>query len=84
MQAFFAYLAKITEITKMNIGLVVKQLRKQKKFTQSEVADCIDGYDAGNLSRFESGTQNIAQDKLAAIAAKLGTTVSDIYRYAEI
>jgi hypothetical protein len=39
MQAFFAYLAKITEITKMNIGLVVKQLRKQKKFTQSEVAD---------------------------------------------
>ncbi|MCP4304681.1 MAG: helix-turn-helix transcriptional regulator [bacterium] len=67
----------------MTTGPIVKQLRKNAGLTQSGLADQIAGYDAGNLSRFERGIQGIENDKLAAIAAVLKTTLANIYALAE-
>lgn len=65
------------------LGEIVRQLRKSKGLTLSELADSVEGYDAGNLSRFETNKQEIAQDKLKLIANALNTTVGDIYNLSE-
>jgi len=62
------------------LGEIIKSIRTQKKLTLAEVADSIEGYDAGNLSRFENGKQDIASDKLEAIARILGYSMSDLYQ----
>ena len=59
-------------------GEVVRELRKRKKLTLIQLADSIEGYDAGNLSRFETGTQGISDEKLEALAKVLGTTPASI------
>ncbi|NUW66924.1 XRE family transcriptional regulator [Vibrio coralliilyticus] len=65
------------------IGQVVRQLRKEKKLTLPELADHIDGYDSGNLSRFERGVQGISNHKLQAIAHFFGYSVADLYAMTE-
>ena len=62
-----------------NLGQVVRFYRKQKKLTLQEVADAVTDYDAGNLSRFERGTQGIAETKLREIAAALNMTIGQFY-----
>lgn len=61
------------------LGQVVRQLRKEKKLTLQQLADSIEDYDAGNLSRFERDVQGISEPKLKEISSALGTTVSTIY-----
>lgn len=65
------------------LGEAVRDLRKQQGKTLAEVADMLDDYDAGNLSRFERGLQSITREKLDALAKALGTTVSKIYTLTE-
>lgn len=65
------------------IGEVIRLIRKDKGLTIAEVADLIPGYDAGNLSRFERGEQDIAKDKLDALSAILNVSISNIYKMAE-
>ncbi|MCG8004673.1 MAG: helix-turn-helix domain-containing protein [Candidatus Thiodiazotropha lotti] len=67
----------------MEIGEVVKLLRKQAGYTQEKVAMNIPGYDGANLSRFERGRQSIDLDKLKIIAATLNMSLSDIFAIAE-
>jgi transcriptional regulator with XRE-family HTH domain len=65
------------------LGPAVRNLRKMRSLTLEEVANQVEGYDSGNMSRFERGVQSIDSDKLKAIAAIFGTTVSEIYSLAE-
>lgn len=65
------------------LGETVRQLRKSKGLTLSELADSVEGYDAGNLSRFETNKQEIAPDKLKLIATALNTTIGNIYNLSE-
>jgi SOS-response transcriptional repressor LexA len=65
------------------IGEVIRQIRKDKGLTIAEVADLIPGYDAGNLSRFERGEQDIAKDKLNFLSKILNISISNIYKMAE-
>lgn len=68
----------------MRIGAVVRMLREQRGMTLAALADQVDGYDAGNLSRYERGLQDIDSTKLAKIAEVLGTTVGKLYLLAEL
>lgn len=65
------------------IGGAVRQLRKQNKLTLLALADMIDGYDGGNLSRFERGAQSMASDKFEQLAKALNCKPSDIYLLAD-
>lgn len=67
----------------MNIGHVIRRRRNAKKFTLEQFAAMIDS-DAGNLSRVERGLQNYTPTLLSAVAAALGTTVSDLAAEAEL
>lgn len=65
------------------LGPAVRSLRKMRSLTLEDVANQVEGYDSGNMSRFERGVQSIDSDKLKTIAAIFGTTVSEIYSLAE-
>lgn len=67
----------------MNIGTIVRKRRKANNLTLGELAALLPDYDAGNLSRFETGKQYITEEKLLALASALGTTVSSMYIEAE-
>jgi SOS-response transcriptional repressor LexA len=65
------------------LGDTIRQIRKSQSKTLAEIADQVEGYDAGNLSRFERGEQDISPSKLESIARALGLTVADIYNSAQ-
>jgi transcriptional regulator with XRE-family HTH domain len=66
----------------MKIGEAIRKLRQERGATQEEVA--IDaGTNAGNLSRIERCQQQPSLELVEQIAAALGTTVADLYAYAE-
>jgi len=67
----------------MSIGHVIRRRRNAKKFTLEQFAAMIES-DAGNLSRIERGKQNYTPAMLSAIAAALGTTVSELAAEAEL
>lgn len=67
----------------MKIGHTARLRRKQLKKTLQDIANDIPGYDAGNLSRFERGDQNIDEDKLFLLAKALSINVSTLYALAE-
>lgn len=61
------------------IGEAVRKVRKARKMTLAAVADHIDGYDTGGLSRFERGEQGISEDKLRQIAVILAVPLTVLY-----
>lgn len=67
----------------LSLGPVVKQIRKKRKMTQNDIADHIEGYDNGGLSRFERGEQGISEDKLHQVAQLLGVSIGALYHIAE-
>lgn len=69
-------------MSKLTIGQVAKQLRKQSNRTLQDVAADMDS-DAGNLSRFERGKQDASSDFLEKLATALGTTVAKMYAMTE-
>jgi SOS-response transcriptional repressor LexA len=66
-----------------SIGHAVRLIRKHRKMTLSDIADRIDGYDTGGLSRFERGEQGASEDKLRRIAAILEVPMAVLYAIAE-
>ena len=66
----------------MKIGETIKRLRLERGATQEDVA-LEAGTNAGNLSRIERCQQQPALELVEKIAAALGTTVADLYAYAE-
>lgn len=66
----------------MNVGAVIRRLRKSMKMTLEVLADAA-GTDAGNLSRIERGIQSYTPEMLESIATGLGTTASALISEAE-
>ena len=62
----------------MQIGMVIRELRREQGKTLEEVAFAADT-DASNLSRIERGLQQCSADSLARIASALGVSISDLY-----
>jgi transcriptional regulator with XRE-family HTH domain len=55
----------------------LKDLRERKGLTQSGLGKLV-GLDQTHISRLESGTKGVSNEKLRAIAEALGVTVSDL------
>ena len=67
----------------MEIGTVIRKLRKARRWSQLELTSRMTKYDPGNLSRFERGEQGIDPEHLEEIAGIFGLPVSEFYRMAE-
>lgn len=66
----------------MNLGEVVRKLRKEKKWSLNRLSTEAD-VDRGNLSRFENGRAGLREDTLIKILDSLGVPLSEAYRLAE-
>ncbi|SBS30675.1 anaerobic benzoate catabolism transcriptional regulator [Marinomonas aquimarina] len=66
----------------MNIGYVIKTLRKQRKMTQEQIALEAD-IATSNVSRIEQGLRQPSQKVLQKISQALGTTPSVLYAACE-
>lgn len=66
----------------MNVGSVIRRLRKSMKMTLEVLAEAA-GTDAGNLSRIERGVQSYTPEMLEALARGLETTASALISEAE-
>lgn len=67
----------------MNIGYVIKTLRKQRKLTQEQIALEAD-IATSNVSRIEQGLRQPSQKVLQKISRALGTTPSVLYAACEL
>jgi len=67
---------------KTELGNAIKQLRKEKKLSQEDLANKIN-VDKGNISRYESGKQSPEFDKIGAIADALGIEVWELFAKAQ-
>jgi SOS-response transcriptional repressor LexA len=67
----------------MHIGKLIRLKRKQAGLTLADIADQIEGYDTGNLSRFERGEQNISSEKLRVIAKIFNISLPELYQELE-
>ena len=56
------------------VGSRIKQLRKQKGWTQKELANCLDG-SYQQLNKYESGVHAPPLDKLVQLANVLNTSI---------
>lgn len=63
---------------KLSLGDRIKQLRKQKGFTQDQVAEAA-GIDSKSLSRIECNRFNPAIDTLQGLAAALEVEIQDFF-----
>lgn len=66
----------------MEIGEVIRQIRKSRGLTLEEVAGKIDA-DTGNLSRVERGLQNHTPEMIDKLAKVFGVKVSAMYAISE-
>lgn len=66
----------------MEIGKVIRQIRKARGLTLEEVAGKIDA-DTGNLSRVERGLQNHTPEMIDKLAKVFGVKVSAMYAISE-
>jgi len=63
---------------KKDLGQRIQKLRKQKKFTQEQLAEII-GIDPKNISKIENGNNYPTSENLAAIAEALGVEVYELF-----
>lgn len=66
----------------MNIGQVLRKIRKERKASLEEIA-LVAGTDAANLSRVERDKQRLTPDMLENVAKALEVPVSSLYLIAE-
>jgi len=66
-----------------HMGEVIRALRSRAKLSLQALANEVENYDAGNLSRFERGAQQIEPEKLAQLAKALGRRMSELYAMLE-
>lgn len=66
-----------------NLGLTIKNLRKQKGWTQIDLAERI-GCTQGIITAYEHGFKNPSVDKIALLAKVLGVTIDELVGQAEI
>lgn len=65
------------------IGAVIKRLRKEKGWTQPQLASRV-GIHQSNITRLERGKQNLDAENLKAVAHALGRTVTQLHALAGI
>lgn len=63
-----------------DVGNRIKELRKERGLTQSELAKCI-GVNKSAISRYEQGVAYPSLQRVRALAAALHTTEADIVNY---
>jgi transcriptional regulator with XRE-family HTH domain len=61
----------------MTIGQKIKELRTEKKLSQTKLGDAI-GVDKSQISKYETGENVPPLERIEKIAKVLGVTVSDI------
>jgi transcriptional regulator with XRE-family HTH domain len=61
----------------MSIGPRIKHLRKEKKMSQTQLAQHL-GVDGSQISKYENGENTPPLDKIEKIAEALGVSVSEI------
>jgi transcriptional regulator with XRE-family HTH domain len=66
----------------MNLGLIIKQLRERREWTQDDLARRA-GTTAANISRVESGKHNPGAELLGSIAYVLSVRVYELIAMAE-
>lgn len=66
----------------MHIGAAIRQVRETFRL-KIEMVAADAGFDAGNLSRIETGRQNPSVPRLEAIARAMDVTVADLYSLVE-
>jgi len=81
--AFLLHQCEMERSHERTIGEAVRQVRRARKLTLADVADQIDGYDTGGLSRFERGEQGVSEEKLRQIAVVLEVPLTVLYAIAE-
>lgn len=64
----------------MNVGQRIRELRKAKKMTISQLASLTDG-DVGNISRLERGMQGYSEASLQKIAKALEVPLSELFSF---
>jgi amino-acid N-acetyltransferase len=64
------------------IGFILRELRKEKSLTLSQVA-ALAGTDSGNLSRMERGQQNISEAFLHKLCTILGCSPAYVFQKAQ-
>lgn len=69
---------KLREIDGM-LGSTLKAFRKQKGFSQAELADGI-GISSQQLQKYEKGVNRISASRLLDIATALSLDITDFYR----
>jgi len=83
MRSIALRLAQIaTTIADMNIGQIIRAVRKKRGETLEQLAFAIKS-DPSNLSRIERGVQQPSPESLRMIATALGTTVSALHAAVE-
>ncbi|MES9904933.1 MAG: helix-turn-helix transcriptional regulator [Sedimenticola sp.] len=73
MNNYINLIMQDSEIRKA-VGTRIKQLRKQKSWTQKELAKCIEG-SYQQLNKYESGIHTPPLDKLIQLSKALDTTI---------
>ncbi len=66
----------------MKIGQLIREQRRKTGMNLEQFA-AVAGMDAGNLSKLERGLQSYTPDRLAAIAAALGTSPAQLLAESE-
>lgn len=64
-----------------NLGLRLRELRRQRGMTQQEVAEALD-IEAPNYARIEQGRQNATVATLVPIARLFGVGLDDLFKTA--
>lgn len=67
---------------RQRVGFALRKLREARRMTQGDVAMEL-GTEAGNISRMESGKQEITQDRLEQICQALSVKPLDVYVIAD-
>lgn len=71
-------------LKRKTLGMVIRDIRKNRNLTLSELAEMVPGYDIANLSRFERGQQGINLEKLRLLCKALQVSISDVYKSVEL
>mgnify|MGYP003305454738 CR=1 FL=1 len=70
----------LTENEAKKLGLRIKELRKEKNFSQEELAD-LSGLDRTYINSIENGRRNISIINIEKIASAFNLTLKDFFNF---
>ncbi|HHY2690312.1 TPA: helix-turn-helix domain-containing protein [Bacillus cereus] len=63
----------------MSIGMRIRDIRKEKKITQEELARMLGFSGSSAISYIENGQRKLNADKIPKLAESLGVTIEEIF-----